>query len=207
LLVAATSSASAQNLLVNPSFEFPSFAGWTSFNNVFPTSDEARTGVSGGLILGPFFNLPNASGIFQDVPAAPGDIFQGSIYLLHDSTRLNGQGRPDIILGNGNVVDLAIEWRGAGNSNLGQAAVSRIADGQDPGLILDQFYQGSVATPPAPAGTTAARLVLLFIQPPTFDGGLVFFDDASMTLIPEPASASLLGLAAAVCLGVRRRVG
>jgi hypothetical protein len=191
---------------VNPSYEFPSFFGWNTFNNVFPTSDEARTGTSSGLILGPFFNLPNASGIFQDVPAAPGNLFEGSIYLLNDSTRLNGQGRPDIILGNGNTVDLAIEWRGAGNTNLGSAGSTRIADGLNPGLILDQWYQGSVATGPAPAGTVAARLVLFFNQPDGFPGGLVFFDDASLQLVPEPASATLLGLAAAACVGVRRRV-
>lgn len=205
LCIVAASAAPAQNLLTNPGFEFPSFFGWTAFNNVFPTSDEPRTGNSGGLILGPFFNLPNASGIFQDVPAAPGDMFLGSMYLLNDSTRVNGQGRPDIIAGTGNVVDLAIEWIDSANNNLGTAAITRVFDGMDPLLPLDQYVQGTVTSPAAPAGVAKARLVLLFIQPPSFDGGLVFFDDASLSRVPEPASASLIGVAGVALALVRLR--
>lgn len=201
----ATTGASGQNLLVNPSFEFPSFFGWTAFNNVFPVGDESRTGTSGGLILGPFFDLPNASGIFQDVPAAPGDQFLGSMFLLNDSTRLNSNGAPDIILGTGNVVNLAIEWIGPGGVNLGTAASTEVFDGMDPLLPLDQYVEGTVLSPVAPAGVTSARLVLLFIQPPSFDGGLVFFDDASLVRIPEPATAGLVASALAGIGFARRR--
>ncbi|MEO0530997.1 MAG: hypothetical protein AAF266_10555 [Planctomycetota bacterium] len=202
--IGTTGSAAAQNLLINPDFELPSFFGWSTFNNTFPVSISpedpnlpTRSGNSSGLILGPFFNLPNASGIFQDVPISEGEIAVGSIFAINDSTRLNDSNEPDIIAGTGNVLDLAIEWIDGSGNNLGQAAITRIFDGQDPDLPLDEFVQGTVISPPAPANAAEARLVLLFVQPPTFDGGVVFFDDASLSIIPEPTSAALAG-----CLGL-----
>lgn len=198
---AFTSPAASANELVNPSFELPSFFGWSTFNNTFPTSDPndpARTGVGSGLVLGPFFNLPNASGIFQDISPTTGAVYEGSIWLHNES--VNNDGNADNILGTNNVVSLAIEW--VDNGNTTRVAEEVIFDGQDPNLPLDVWVQGSVLSPAAPAGIDAVRLVLLFVQPPTFDGGVVFFDDASLAVIPEPAA---LGIAALGCFVVAGR--
>ncbi|MEO1496114.1 MAG: PEP-CTERM sorting domain-containing protein [Planctomycetota bacterium] len=201
LAVSTTNQASA-NELTNPGFEIPNFFGWNTFNNTFPSADSPRTGSSGGLVLGPFFDLPNASGIFQDIPATEGAIYEGSIWAINDTSILDGSNQPDIIAGTGNVVSLGLEW--VENGATTRVAEEIIFEGSDPNLVLDEFVQGTVVSPPVPAGVDSVRLVLLFVQPPTFDGGLVFFDDASLAVIPEPAS---LGLAVVglVALGRRRR--
>ena len=196
----AWAGSACANQLNNPSFE-DGLNNWVTFNNIFPTSDNAFTGNMSALALGPFFNLPNASGFFQDVAVTAGDALEAGIWALNDTTILNGQGNPDVITGTGNFVELLLEYRTApGAANPFQVDRVTIADGMDSGIIEDQWYRTTLASL-VPAGATTARFVVLFNQPTGFPGGLVFLDDA--TLVPEPASAALLaGLGS---LALRRR--
>jgi hypothetical protein len=58
----------------------------------------------------------------------------------------------------------------------------------------------------APPGTTGVRIQLLHAQlSPAASNGSVFFDDASLQLVPEPTSAGLAIVGWTSCLGLARR--
>jgi hypothetical protein len=58
----------------------------------------------------------------------------------------------------------------------------------------------------APAGTTGVRIELFHAQlSPSASNGSVFFDDASLQLVPEPASAVLLVIGWIGCFSPGRR--
>ncbi|NEO26213.1 MAG: PEP-CTERM sorting domain-containing protein [Kamptonema sp. SIO4C4] len=68
---------------------------------------------------------------------------------------------------------------------------------------LDQWVKLGVGTAPAPAGTAFAQVVIVHVQgPPSITGGSVFVDDVS--LVPEPASLSLLAVGGLAMLRRRR---
>jgi hypothetical protein len=92
--------------------------------------------------------------------------------------------------------ELKLEWQGMPNPP--QLRVDEFAIGPD----YEPFSLSGVA----PAGTTG--LVVTYAIS-TFGAGQsegrVFIDDISVQIIPEPASLTLLGLAGAVIVGIRRR--
>jgi len=152
--------------LVNPGFE-SDFQGWTSFNNAFIEPGFVRSGSKAAKFFGCFCQPFNATGAFQELPAAPGEEWEGKGWV--------GTTSGDRI-GGANFSVLNIEFRDA----LGNLIEFVSAPGADATTPPDEFHQVTV-TGIAPPGTTSARIVPLHIQP-EFAGGAVWWDDIEFGL-------------------------
>lgn len=179
------------NLLADASFE--SFdavpggnGGWNQFGNVFRPSGPVppQDGFQSLKMFGPFFALPNASGVFQNVPASPGQEFEGSVYAYSQSS--------DSILGTQNFTKITLQFLNAAGQVLDSVNFSPgrnekdtpIFDGRDPNMVQNQWIQYTVNAI-APADTAFVRESLFFIQNLS-EGGAVWFDNASLVrLIPD----------------------
>ena len=137
------------NLLVDGSFEsFPlatpaadGTGGWTVFNNASQDGFEllAQDGFSSLKTFGPFTGGPNASGAYQNVPAAPGEQFEGSLWAFAPSS--------DSIKGNENYTTVTLQFVDAGGAVIGSVNYSPgtnqqetpIFDGRDANMIQDEW--------------------------------------------------------------------
>jgi hypothetical protein len=173
------------NLLVDPSFEDLQTAaggigGWQLFNNA--SFDVAQLLPQDGFVslkvFGPFRGSVDASGAFQNVPAAPGQEFEGSVWAHAPAF--------DPIKGRQNYTTITLQFCDAGNNVIGSVNFSpgtnqketAIYDGRDPLMIEDEWVQYTV-NGLAPAGTAYARINLFFLQLAN-QGGAVWFDNASL---------------------------
>lgn len=192
------SHAAAQNMFVNPGFEDaatftsdgPPFVGsWEAFSGgagSFSQRDDVMPRSGGFSAHLGIDNVDNTfAGLFQDVAVLPGQQVTFSGWNKADSSPF------------GPGAEFRIEWRDAA------AELSRTSN-LDPGLT-DVYTQFS-RTETVPAGAIFARAVYA-IQ--TFGGttntGHAFLDDLSFTIVPEPATTALIGLAGAALVAVRRR--
>jgi hypothetical protein len=198
LCAPATATAAVVNLLANPSFENPAggpaIPGWGQFSNAFHDTTTPRTGGSVAKLFGSFNGGFGVSGVFQDFPASPGDIFELSVFSRHNTgDALTGVGAP-----NDNwVVQKIAFFNGA--TEIG-GVESTILSGVSP---TDTWIDNAAIQGTAPAGTTHVQPLILFLQPgPPNDPGAGLFDDAVFGLVPEPSGVALLGLAG---LGLLRR--
>jgi hypothetical protein len=198
----AASQAAAQNLLTDPGFEDPTkftmdgapFVGfWEAFNGGGPTSVQdgvmPRSG-AGDAHLTVNNHNNNFAGFFQDVPVAAGQILTYSGWNKADALPF------------GPGLEYRIEWRNAAGNN---------EVGRTPNFVpvVTTEYTPFSTVQVVPAGADLARVVYA-IQTfgGTSDTGQVFLDDFSVTVIPEPATMALAGLAgtaAFVALGRRRK--
>jgi hypothetical protein len=195
-LFAATQS-QAQNLLTDPGFEDPTkftadgapFVGfWEAFQGGTATSAlstaEPRSGASHAA-----FNTLLANqfaGVFQDVPVTAGQIANFSVW--HKTT--------DVLFAG---TEMRIEWRNAGANT----EISRTPNLATTPTLL---YTPLSLIAPVPAGADTARVVYAiqsFGAGP--DIGTVYLDDTSVTVVPEPSTLALVGLAGAAAVAIRRR--
>ncbi len=202
-------TASAQ--LLNPSFEapdasagdVPGTADWGTFNNVFTTRQEARTGLQSLKTFGPFFQT-GGSGAVQALPATAGQVWQGEIYALNASSdpidNMDfGVYKIEFLDVNNVLVDCG---DGPGSPIAGcNVYESNAIDGIAP---MDQWQLLGVGGV-APAGTVSAQAVIVKVDLDGVNGGSIFWDDASLRVVPEPASIGLLGLGGLALLFRRRR--
>jgi len=152
--------------LVNPGFE-SNFQGWTSFNNAFIDTTLFHTGAKAAKFFGCFCQPFNATGAFQDLPAQPGQTWEGKGWVATPTgDRMSGA----------NFSVLNIEFRDALNNLIEFVSVA----GADATSTPDVWRQVTV-TGIAPPGTTSARIVPLHIQP-AFAGGAVWWDDIEFAL-------------------------
>ncbi len=191
------SLASAQNLLVDPSFEGtltfdgPPFVGtWEGFNNGGPNTSAFTTNMprTGNQSLELNLGDPNGfAGAFQDVLAAAGTTATFSVW------------HKDVLGTNGAGIEMRMEFR----DSVGNTEISRTGN-MTPASLGSEYEQfGFSAVVPAGADTIRAVYAIQSFgaAPPQ----KVFVDDASVTVIPEPASFALLGLASVALLSSRRR--
>jgi hypothetical protein len=199
--VACLSPATASaNLLANPGFENGtgggSLSGWFGFGNQFPegtnTGVPTHSGDGVAKMFGTFSGGFGVSGLFQEFPAAPGQQFEMDVF----TRQVTG----DSLVGTGNWAVQKIAFFNAANTEIG-AGESTIMSASFP---LDTWVDNAPVLATAPAGTAKVQAFLLFLQPNN-QGGAALFDDASFLLVPEPASLGVLGTAAAVLAGGRRR--
>src|SRR3954447_14939355 len=198
-LVLSSSRASAQNLLANPGFEDPitfegmTFIGsWEGFSggagaSAANSTNGPRTGAM-DLDLN-IANVDNTfAGVFQDVPVAAGQAFTLIGWNRSPSNPL------DL------TAEVRIEWRNsASNTEVGRTPNLNPV----PGVAYSQFSLNGTA----PAGADLARVVYAiqtFTGGPT-NNGEIFVDDMSLTTVPEPGTAMVLGLGALGALHRRRR--
>jgi len=133
----------SSNLLVDGSFENFSVpnadgtGGWLLFNNAFNASGEIapQDGTAALKTFGPFHGSTDASGAFQNVPATPGQQFEGSVYAYSPSF--------DSIAGNQNFTNITLSFVNAAGQVIGSVNFSPgtnekntpIFDGRDPNML------------------------------------------------------------------------
>ena len=183
------------NLLADGSFENFStpdangVGGWSLFNNASldfgPVTPQ--DGFAALKTYGPFFGHSAASGAYQNIPASPGQQFEGSVWAYSPSF--------DSIAGKQNYTNITLQFVNAAGAVIGSVSSgpstneknTPIFDGRDPNMAAaqDQWIQYAVDAV-APAGTAYVRENLFFIQL-TNDPGAVWFDNASLVLLtPVP---------------------
>jgi PEP-CTERM motif len=193
-------TAQGQNLLSDPNFAsgtvVPSgMGGWATFNGAQfstaftfgPTTFSMEDSGGGG------FSVP---GSFQYVAAQPGVsyLLTGYAYI---PTALPG-GTSEGFLQITFVDSTTTQNLGTVQTSPGNALVSNVVNSSSPTGTWIQLSE--VAT--APAGTAYAEpFTLVLDQNPT----TVYFDDLSLTVVPEPSSFALAGLGLAAMLFVVRR--
>jgi hypothetical protein len=178
-LVASAPVTSAANLLGNPGFESPATpvappeyygAGdaWTSFGGgIYTVSSVVVPPNSGNQSLKTFGGC--CSGAFQQFPAAPGETWNGGVWMRNAST--------DPMTG-GQVAAVNIEWiqaDGVTNSTI----IPFISNGTFTSASAQDVWTLKTITGVAPADAAYARLVVItgdFGGQPF--GGAPFFDDA-----------------------------
>ena len=199
---AAALTASAQNQFGNPGFEDPllvttdgpPFVGsWEAFNGGGAGSGYAATNPRNGTghLNVNINNTPNSfAGAFQDVAnLVAGQAVTFSGYHMSLTNPL------------GVATEFRIEWRNSGsNTEVGRTPNSTTG----PGTTYSLFSLNATV----PAGADTARAVYAIQtfggEPNPGDNGVVFVDDMSFIIVPEPTSIAALG-AASVLLRRRRR--
>ncbi|HEX3601272.1 MAG TPA: glycoside hydrolase family 16 protein [Lacipirellulaceae bacterium] len=195
--ISRTNTTVTNNLLADGSFEgfnhpIDGNGGWSIFNNASATSGEVtpQDGFAALKAFGPFQGSTNASGAFQNVPAAPGQQFEGSVWAYSPSF--------DSISGKQNYTNITLSFVNSAGAVIGSVNFSPgtnekntpIFDGRDTNMTAtqDQWIQYSVDAV-APAGTAFVRESLFFIQlyhGGVGDNGAVWFDNASLvSLTPQ----------------------
>lgn len=176
--------------LQNASFE-SGLASWVEYSEGWnidavaaaggPPVIAPRTGNSLCKMFGRFWGVYNASGVYQQLAAQPGQVWQ-----IHGYARSNSD---DTISGTQNFMQMRIEFLDGSNTVIGS----------NQGLMIDGTGPFNVwvdATPvqaTAPAGTVAMRAVYEFVQPGAglFESGSVHLDDVSAKLVGGPGGVDL----------------
>jgi glucose/arabinose dehydrogenase len=155
---------------------------WGVVGNAFAEGGATRSGSLGLKMFGQFNGGFNYSLVWQDVPAATGEIWQLDAWMRTPDG--------DAIVGTPNAAEMVLEFRDAGG--IITASGKTVAWTGSP---LDDWLDPNPITWVAPTGTTIARALLLFRQP-ALDSGAVFYDDITLNRIATNGQLTVLDSAA-----------
>jgi hypothetical protein len=187
--------------LVNPNFDADDASGgdvfgasgWSTFNFAFTSEFTSLSDPNSLKIFGPFFQFGGSGVVQGGFAATEGQLWEASAYAQIDSRdAMDPQ----------NFAVVKLEFLNSSNTVIGFAESPQITTSSLPANTWQQF----IAQGTAPAGTTTAQIVLVHVQldnPPA--GGAIFFDNTAFGIVPEPATAALVGLGLIGALGIRRR--
>ena len=189
----------AQNILNNPGFEAGTFANWTTFqsNNYIQAGGSAHGGNNYYKVYGQFNSTTNFTGINQENPSAPGDVYSAdgwSCSLSSDSGGIHGSDAIwiEVTFQDASYNALA-DYRSAvvtGNNIAGFGGLNTWFDLQitnqcsftnASALILSPgTVTNTVANLVAPAGTAYVRYQVVFMQGKDNANGSMLFDDLTL---------------------------
>lgn len=188
-LLITCSSLSAQNLLLDPSFEgiivydaSVAAGGWVGFSSTAGTmsgagfgSGAARSGFQQTTLF--TSGAGHYAGVFEDVPVAAGSKVQFSIW------------HQDVLGSNGQGIEMRFEYR----NSVSHSEVGRTANFKPASLGPDYAPFSMMGVVPGNADTVRAVYAIQSFSGPA--NQRLYLDDASLVVIPEPTSAALLGIA------------
>lgn len=162
--------------LLNPGFELPGGgaapASWQTFGNAVRSTANADSGDASLRIFGIPGSGPYYSGVYQDLPASPGQQWVASVVGRHTSA--------DPLIA-GNRVVLKIEWNNRQGQLISAQEVNVVTNSSPRDVSIPASLQAV-----APAGAATARIALVFVQTGT-GAGSVYMDDATFDyLTPDP---------------------
>jgi beta-glucanase (GH16 family) len=189
----------AQNILQNSGFEEGSFTNWTSFgpNNYIQAGSPAFSGNNYYKVYGQFNTTTNFTGIYQENPSAPGDIYSADGWAYSASSDNGGIHGSDAVWIEVTFQDASYnalaDYRSAvvtGNNIAGFGGLNTWFDLQitnqcsytnASALILQPgTVTNTVSNLVAPPGTAYVRYQVVFAQGPDNANGSMYFDDMTL---------------------------
>ena len=191
----------SENLLVDSGFESGAFGqsnpipfpdgvggGWAQYGASFATPT-AHSGIYSALVLN---NTWDPNGVYQLLPASPGQTFDLSAYYMTPNPSLAGYLTPALVQifffdkAERDISDAMYgNWQPLGAANAWVKS------------------QDVIAT--APSETAYVGAYLMMMNNNEASGFQMYYDDASLTVVPEPASFSLLALGGLTLLRRRKK--
>ncbi len=195
-----TGQAQASNVLTNSGFETAGLSGWSTFggNNYSQTGGNSHSGANYYKVYGQFTGASNYTGIYQDIPSAPGAIYSADGWAFSlPADAINGQDQ----------IWLEATFMDASKSALTdyRSAVVNSADIANYGglgawldlqitnqcsftsplklILLPGTVTNTVSNLIAPAGTAYVRYKIVFQQGPDNANGSMYFDDLTLNQI------------------------
>jgi hypothetical protein len=195
-----TGVASSQNLLLNGDFNSPESSGapdnWTTWSfgggwanhEILTPAPSVQGNYDGSyqMSIGGFADA--GGGVYQTVAALPGLTYSLSV----------DAGAQNWWLPSG---EIRLFFLDDGNVQLGSTVIMTTDGIHDPDVYdTGVSYQPWSFTALSPLGTTQAK-----VEFAGFGGGTTWFDNASLTIVPEPGTASVLLMASVVWFSSRRK--
>src|SRR5690242_19773137 len=194
IVITLSSLTMKAQVFVNGGFE-QGLTGWTTFGNAFGDDAYAESGTNALKIYGNWSTPGNATGAYQALPAAAGQTWTLEGFGLDPAE--------DAVAGtNQNFALLKLVWfdgpNGTGNA-LQPMPGPGAAFGAYPGVESERLNAQTPlgtwvrlsASGVAPAGTASVQIFGgLFIQP-NFEGGSLWFDSETVTVVPEPGNLAI----------------
>ncbi|QNN25315.1 hypothetical protein HED60_24540 [Planctomycetales bacterium ZRK34] len=182
--LAILSAGSAQAALVNAGFETGDLTSWNSFgDSITVVTTDPNTGAYHADLSADDAD-PNYAGMYQDQAASGGQLWNGSIWARLVSSP-----------GGNAMIRLKLEFIVGGSPVQIDDALLTTVSGSYTQLTVSGI---------APVGATIARLTPVVELNGELGSMQGFFDDAALTLIPEPAAITMLAPAALMLIRRRR---